>query len=304
MAAIQKKPLSKNFSHYVVTQRFHSGVFVNWSSVKKVTEGFTWPIFKGFYTLEEAMEHARKHIGYNFYVEESVPVSLMQANFVMESQVYEEEVKNLSYKNAELTEELAKKIYEADDLQTQLRVKQEDLVQLAMEISESNLKVERYKKKGIPHVNRSFECLAVRLKMPQFTCITLQPLFEACPELEVIIVDKAKKAFYQKIIQLQNFLLYYHMNQWYKGLTITQEYFHYKEQPAGFLKAQINLAHCTLDRDRLIELYDYGMLDYIIFNKPEETYFFGEKIQLVLGNITVSETFKHSFIHFLPKVMD
>lgn len=84
----------------------------------------------------------------------------------MESQVYEEEVKNLSYKNAELTEELAKKIYEADDLQTQLRVKQEDLVQLAMEISESNLKVERYKKKGIPHVNRSFECLAVRLKMP------------------------------------------------------------------------------------------------------------------------------------------
>lgn len=94
------------------------------------------------------------------------------------------------------------------------------------------------------------------------------------------------------------------MNQWYKGLTITQEYFHYKEQPVGFLKAQINLAHCTLDRDRLIELYDYGMLDYIIFNKPEETYFFGEKIQLVLGNITVSETFKHSFIHFLPKVMD
>lgn len=57
---------------------------------------------------------------------------------------------------------------------------------------------------------------------------------------------------------------------------------------AGFLKVQINMAHCTLERDRLTELYDYGMINYIIFNRPEETFFFGEKIQLVLGNITVS----------------
>lgn len=41
MTAIQKKPLSKNFSHYVVSQGFHCGVFVNWSSVKRATEGHT-----------------------------------------------------------------------------------------------------------------------------------------------------------------------------------------------------------------------------------------------------------------------
>lgn len=106
MAAIQKKPLSKYFSHYTVTQGFHSGVFVNWSSVKRATEGYTWPIFKGFYTLEEAMDHARNHPRHDFYVEENVPVSLLQANFVMESQAYEEVLKKLTMKNTEIMEEL------------------------------------------------------------------------------------------------------------------------------------------------------------------------------------------------------
>lgn len=123
----------------------------------------------------------------------------------------------------------------------------------------------------------------IRLKMPQFTCIT--------SGLEVIIVDKAKKTFYQKNIQLQNFLLMCHMGDsryHYKGLKVIQEYFYYKEKPAGFLKAQIIMAQCTLDREQIIELYDYGMIDFIVFNRPEETYYFGEKIQIIIGNITTS----------------
>lgn len=197
----------------MVTQGFHTGIFVNWASVMRA-------------------------IGHEFYIEEKIPVDVIQANFIMESQAHEEEVTRLSKKNEELTEEL-----------TQLYEKQEEIKQVAMELSENQLKSERRKKKGIPHVNRSFECLSVRLKMPQFTCITLQPLFEACPELEVIIAEKAKTVFYQKIIQLQNFLISCHINHWYKGVTITQEYFYYKEQPTGFLKAQINMAHCTMPRE-------------------------------------------------------
>lgn len=69
-----------------------------------------------------------------------------------------------------------------------------------------------------------------------------------------------------------------------------QEYFYYKEQPAGFLKAQIIMPHCNLEREQIIELYDYDMNDHIVFNKLEETYYFGEKIQIITGNIITLET--------------
>lgn len=88
MVSIQKKPLSKNFSYYTVTQGFHYGVFVNWSLVKRATKGHTWPIFKGFYTIEDAIEHARNHLGRDFYIEENTLVDLLHANFILESQSY------------------------------------------------------------------------------------------------------------------------------------------------------------------------------------------------------------------------
>lgn len=65
-----------------------------------------WPIFKGFYTLEDAIEHAGKYLGHNFYIEENIPADLSHANFVLESQGYEEEIAKLVTKNAELTMEL------------------------------------------------------------------------------------------------------------------------------------------------------------------------------------------------------
>lgn len=80
---------------------------------------------------------------------------------------------------------MIKKIDEIDELQTQFYEKKEEMKQLSIELSESHLKLERRKKKGIPHVNRSFECLYVRLKMPQFICITLQSLFDACLEFHL-----------------------------------------------------------------------------------------------------------------------
>lgn len=74
----------------------------------------------------------------------------------------------------------------------------------------------------------------------------------------------------------------------YRGVTVTQEYFYFMEQPAGFLKAQINMTQCSMPREKLIRLFDYGMIDYIIFNKPEEIFMFGEKIKIVIENITTT----------------
>lgn len=195
------------------------------------------------------MEHAREKLGYDFYVEESTPVSLMHANYVIENQLHEEEVKKLTMKNAEITMDLTSKIFEINDLMTKLEAGQQELNQMAMELSEKELKIERFRKKGIPQGNRSFECLHARLKFPHFSCLTLQPLFKACPKLEVIIAEKAKKGFYQKIIDLQKFLLDYHLRPRHRGLTIMQEYFYYNEQLAGFLKAQIVMSRCILSRE-------------------------------------------------------
>lgn len=134
------------------------------------------------------------------------------------------------------------------------------------------------------------ECLSVRLKMPQFTCITLQPLFKACPGVEMIIANKAKHAIYHDFIELQNFLKIFEHHSLYRGVTITQEYFWYMEQSAGFLKAQITMTHNTMPRDKIIRLFDYGMMDWIIFNHPDEVLLFGEKMQMTIGAITQSES--------------
>lgn len=50
------------------------------------------------------MAYARSNLGYDFYIEENAPVSLLQANFTLESQAYEKEVKQLSIKNKELSD--------------------------------------------------------------------------------------------------------------------------------------------------------------------------------------------------------
>lgn len=107
-------------------------------------------------------------------------------------------------KNTDLMDELTRKTYEISDMYTLLEYKQEERRQLNQEVSEKIMQIEKLRKKGIPHCNRSFLELYIRLK-PQFTCLTLKPLFEECPELEVIIADMAKKSFYKKMIQLQNF---------------------------------------------------------------------------------------------------
>lgn len=106
-----------------------------------------------------------------------------------------------------------------------LQENQEEIEVLNIRLVENQSLLNRYRKKGIPQINRSFEVLHVRLKMPQFTCITLQPLFDAYPNLEIIISEKAKKSFYQNIITLQNFLLDCFLQPKYMGLTIIQKYF-------------------------------------------------------------------------------
>lgn len=157
--------------------------------------------------MSEAMEFARNHLGFNFYVEDAIEEDLKAANFILEHQISGEELNRLNTQNAKLALSLSTKEIENENLKEQLRKAEQDYNCLAEHFLETQSLLQRYKKKGLPHVNRSFEQLHVRLKMPQFTCITLQPLFEACPELEVIIAEKAKVSFYQTIISLQFFLL-------------------------------------------------------------------------------------------------
>lgn len=61
------------------------------------------------------------------------------------------------------------------------------------------------------------------------------------------------------------------------------------------------MTHCTMPRDKVIRLFDYGMIDWIIFNRPEETKWFGEKIKVIIGNITISESVQAQIYSFPPK---
>lgn len=90
-------------------------------------------------------------------------------------------------------------------------------------------------------------------------------------------------------------------NHIFKGVKIIQETSSYQKKHAGFLKAKINMAHCNLSREQILELYDYGMIDSIIFSRPKEVLYFGEKIQIVIGNITISETVQASFYSIPPR---
>lgn len=122
--SIQQKSLSKNFSHYVVTQSYHWGIFVRWSSVLRAIDGYTWPIYKGFYSMEDASQFSMEKLGPNFYIEENASSSLEYENFVLENQTHEEELKKLTVKNSKLTMQLTAKIFEANDLRMKMGEKQ------------------------------------------------------------------------------------------------------------------------------------------------------------------------------------
>lgn len=82
---------------------------------------------------------------------------------------------------------------------------------------------------------------------------------------------------------------------------VVQEYFWYNESSIGFLKAQIVVSQCSLSREQIIELYDYRMIDYIIFSKPKDSIYFGEKMQIVFGNMTVSDIVQAQFYSATPR---
>lgn len=61
------------------------------------------------------------------------------------------------------------------------------------------------------------------------------------------------------------------------------------------------MTNCSLPNDKIIRLFDYGTISYIIFNRPEETYIFGEKFKITIGNIIVSESVQTQIYSFPPK---
>lgn len=73
------------------------------------------------------------------------------------------------------------------------------------------------------------------------------------------------------------------------------------EQPTGFLKVQINMTQCTVPKEQIIALFDYGIVDHIIFNKPKKTFLFGEKFKIVIGNITTSKSVQAQIYSIPPK---
>lgn len=146
----------------------------------------------------------------------------------MEKELQEEEERKLKERVMKLESELMVKILTIRNQQKRLTQYEEEKIQLMDQKDDLLQKLAKHQRTGIPYYNRTLECISVRLKMPQFTCITLQPLIEAHPEIEMIIAEKVKQGFYEDMIELQNFLMMsFHMGS-YRGVSITQEYFWYQ----------------------------------------------------------------------------
>lgn len=127
--------------------------------------------------MEAALEYARQNFGPNYYVEHGTPVDLMQANYELENQLQEEEVRKLKELTKILEERAASRFYEIQELQIKWAEKEEEMAQIMESNNDYLMRIAKHMKTDIPYRNRSFECLSVRLKMLQFTCLTLQPLF-------------------------------------------------------------------------------------------------------------------------------
>lgn len=100
----------------MITQEYICGVFKKWSSILRSIEGFSWPIYKGFYFMNEALDFARNHLGFDFYVEEAIEEDLKAANFILENQISGEEINRLTTQNTELTLQLSTKEIENENL--------------------------------------------------------------------------------------------------------------------------------------------------------------------------------------------
>lgn len=62
---------------------------------QEATDGHKWLCYKGFYTLEDALNYARNQIGPYYYIEPDTPVDMMQPNYELENQLQEKEVRKL-----------------------------------------------------------------------------------------------------------------------------------------------------------------------------------------------------------------
>lgn len=238
-----KEASVQEFQPLCVTKGNTTGVFVRWASAKQAIDGHEWPCYKGFYTLEVALKYARDRIGPDYYIEQGgTPVAIMQANYELENQIQEQENQQLREMNRLLEEKAEARWKEIIKLQDELADKERDLKELTEANNEYLAQINKHRKTGLPYCNRTFECLSARLKMPQFTCITLQPLFEVCPEVEVIISKKARRGFYQTMIELQNFLMEVAFTHSYNGVSVTQ---------------------CSMPTEKILKLLSYGMIDYI-----------------------------------------
>lgn len=190
--------------------------YVKWNSVRNATEGHDWPSYRGFYTLTEALAYAREKLGPDYYIKPGDPISLFQESFNKETVLQEEEITQLKKRVKELEDIMTQRYQEIQFLHDQLAQKSGENMVLMEANNDYLMRIAKHQKKGIPYCNRTLECLSVRLKMPQFTCLTLQPLFEACPEVQNIIAEKARIVFYQNMIKLQNLLALCDFNDSYR----------------------------------------------------------------------------------------
>lgn len=100
----------------------------------------------------------------------------MQAKYELDNQLQEEELRKLKELNTILEERAMTRYYEIQKLQADLAKK--ELLQLVESNNEYMARLAKHQKTGFSYCNRSFECLSARLKMPQFTCLTLQPFLK------------------------------------------------------------------------------------------------------------------------------
>lgn len=97
---------------------------------QEATDGHEWLCYKGFYTLEDALNYARNQIGPDYYIEPDTPVDMMQPNYELENQLQEKEVRKLKELTNILEERASSRYFEIQKLQVELASKDEELSQL------------------------------------------------------------------------------------------------------------------------------------------------------------------------------
>lgn len=113
------------------------------------------PVYKGFYTMEEALPFARVNIGHNFEVEEGgSPISTLKANLEMEENLQEEEMERLKEKVSLLESQAVMRELTIRNQQRKISEQERDFDQIIQQNDDLLQRITKHQKTGIPYCNK------------------------------------------------------------------------------------------------------------------------------------------------------